>query len=73
MFLKLKQAIVGWINYFHIEGSYGYPCSKETYDAYINGGHGHGVCIMIKVAPIKNWHPQDKIQFFYLKEKPIEE
>lgn len=57
---------------FQIEGSYGYHCSKESYDAYIKGNHGHGICMMIKTAPIKNWRPEDRKQFFYLRGNPIE-
>ena len=57
---------------FHIEGCYGYHCSKETYDAYINGGHGHGVCMIIKKAPIQNWKVDDQVQFFHLRGKPID-
>lgn len=57
---------------YHIEGRYGYHCSKEKYDDYVSGKHNQGVCFMIKVAPIKNWLPDDKKLFFYLRENPTE-
>lgn len=50
---------------FHIEGCYGYHCSKETYDEYINGGHG--VCMMIKALQFKIGRLDEQVRFFHLR------
>lgn len=54
---------------FHIEGCYGYHCSKETYDAYNNGGQGKSVCMIIKMTPIQNWKIDDQVCLFHLRGK----
>ena len=53
---------------YHIEGCYGTPWPIEVYNRYIAGGHGHGVVIIHRTAPISNWTLDDKRQFFYLRE-----
>lgn len=52
---------------YHIEGCYGTPWPIEVYNRYIAGGHGHGVVIIHKKAPISNWTLDDKRHFFYLR------
>lgn len=58
---------------YHIEGEYRLPVSKEAYDSYIEGGHGHTVFFFIKKAPMLGWKAEEQRQFFHLRGKPIAE
>lgn len=40
---------------FQIEGQYGVPISKEKYDRYIKGGHGHTIFYIERKAPLLGW------------------
>lgn len=55
---------------YHIEGAYSTPYSKEAYDRYIQGGHGHTVFFFNKKAPLENWKVEDQRQFFHLRGTP---
>lgn len=45
---------------YHIEGAYSLPVSKEAYDRYIEGGHGHTVFFFNKKAPMLGWKAEEK-------------
>ena len=40
---------------YHIEGCIGKVLPPEVHEEYLSGRHGHGVCIMHRIAPLKNW------------------
>lgn len=58
---------------FHIEGEYKLPESKETYDKYIEGGHGHTVVFFIKKALMLGWKAEEQRRFLHLRGKPTAE
>lgn len=58
---------------YHIEGAYGLPASKEAYDRYIEGGHGHTVFFFNRKAPMLGWKAEEQRRFFHLRGKPISE
>lgn len=58
---------------YHIEGAYSLPVSKEAYDRYIEGGHGHTVFFFNKKAPMLGWKAEEQRRFFHLRGKPITE
>ena len=58
---------------YHIEGAYGLPVSKEAYDRYIEGGHGHTVFFFNRKAPMLDWKAEEHRRFFHLRGKPISE
>ena len=57
---------------YHIEGSYGSPVSKEAYDRYIEGDHGHAVFFFTKASPKLGWKVEEQRCFFNLRGKPKE-
>ena len=58
---------------YHIEGAYSLPVSKEAYDRYIEGGHGHTVFFFNKKAPMLGWKAEEQRRFFHLRGKPLTE
>lgn len=40
---------------YHIEGCIGKVLPPEVHEEYLSGRHGQGVCIMHRIAPLKNW------------------
>ena len=58
---------------YQIEGAYGLPASKEAYDRYIEGGHGHTVFFFNRKAPMLGWKAEEQRRFFHLRGKPISE
>lgn len=54
---------------YHIEGAYGLPISKDTYDRYIAAGHGHTVFFFNKLPPF-NWNVNKKRAFLHLRGNP---
>lgn len=58
---------------YHIEGEYRLPVSKEIYDRYIEGGHGHTVFFFVKKAPMLGWKVEEQKRFFHLRGTPVTE
>lgn len=58
---------------YHIEGAYGLPVPKETYDKYIEGDDGHTVFFFNRKAPMLGWKVEEQRRFFHLKGKPSQE
>lgn len=38
---------------YHIESCMGKVLPPEVHEEYLSGTHGHGVCIMHRIAPLK--------------------
>ena len=55
---------------YSIEGAFSPPVSKEAYDRYIKGGHGHSVSYICRQSPILGWRVEDKKHSFILRGKP---
>ena len=51
---------------YDIEGAYEEQGSKEAFDYYISGKHGHPVCLFHGRGYIKGWNQNSQIQKFYL-------
>lgn len=56
---------LNWADY-QIEGHYGVPISKEAYDKYISGGHGHTIFYMERKAPLLGWTVNEHRQLLRL-------
>lgn len=54
---------------YDLEGCYGEQYSKEVYDYYMSGKHGHRVCFFYSRAPRKDWDTNTKLERFYLHPK----
>lgn len=55
---------------YHIEGEYRKEVSKELYDRYIAGGHGHTVCFICRYAPLLGWKVEEQRNIFHLRGTP---
>lgn len=38
----------------------------EVHEEYLSGKHGHGVCIMNRIAPLKNWTKDVGDKYFFI-------
>ena len=53
---------------YHIEGRVGKAYSPELYAQYLEGKHGHGVCTLTKLSPLKKWTKNTKEEYFIIKD-----
>lgn len=52
---------------YQIEGSYGVAPGIKWFEEYISGKHGHGVALLNRVAPIKNWTKEKKREYISIR------